>query len=297
MARYRAPAARRSRGGWWWRVVGAPIDPAPARSMVAGLLWQAIRGAATEAVPASAEVGRRYGEVLAENLGQPGFRELMLAATDLDTGRDIVAALLREPYRREFMAPRPGRERRAEVLDLAGSGRDQALDIVSAALTMPVACDPHLVPFGGESYWRGETHRLCDRPGVVMRLLEELSAAGVTQAIVVSAVAPADAPHRLAPPRLDLRHRLGDFLSAAEAAALRDALENARLRFDAIYVTSPQYNPVGPFDFGGAYDAASDRWHTLAEVIDRGYEDACHQFIEPVVGASGEQLVTSGFRP
>ncbi|MGE0447382.1 MAG: hypothetical protein AB7P99_19325, partial [Vicinamibacterales bacterium] len=193
---------------------------------------------------------------------------------------------------REFMAPRPGRERRAEVLDLAGSGRDQALDTVAAALTLPVACDPHLVPFGGDSYWRGETHRLCDRPGAVMRLLEELSAAGVTQAIVVSAVAPADAPHRLAPPRLDLRHRLGDFLAAAEAAALRDALENARLRFDAIYVTSPAYNPVGPFDFAGAYDAASDRWHTLAEVIDRGYEDAYHQFIEPVVGASGEQLVT-----
>ncbi|MGE0447121.1 MAG: hypothetical protein AB7P99_18000, partial [Vicinamibacterales bacterium] len=176
-ARYRAPAARRSRGGWWWRVAGAPIDPVPARRMVAGLIWQAIRGAAAEAVPASAEVGRRYGDVLAENLGQPGFRELMLAATDLDTGRDIVAALLREPYRREFMAPRPGRERRAEVLDLAGSGRDQALDTVAAALTMPVACDPHLVPFGGDSYWRGETHRLCDRPGAVMRLLEELSAA------------------------------------------------------------------------------------------------------------------------
>jgi hypothetical protein len=291
-ARYRAPAARRSRGGWWWGVAGAPLEATGMRDTMAAALWQLVRGAAADAVPETAVFGRRYAEVLGENLGQPGFRELMLVVTDLDTGRDVVAALLRDPYRRDFVAPRPGRERKAEVLDLAGPGRDQAFDIVAAALTVPVACDPHLVPFGGDSYWRGETHRLCDRPGAVMRLLEELSGAGVTQAIVVSAVAPAGAPHRLAPPRLDLRHRVGDYLAAAEAAALRDALENARLRFDAIFVTSPAHNPVGPFDVGGAYDASSDRWHTLAELMDVGYEDAYRQFIEPVVGASGEQLVS-----
>jgi hypothetical protein len=291
-ARYRAPAARRSRGGWWWRVAGAPIEATGMRDAMAAALWQLIRGAAADAVPAAAVFGRRYAEVLGENLGQPGFRELMLVVTDLDTGRDVVAALLRDPYRRDFVAPRAGRERKAEALDLAGPGRDQAFDMVAAALTVPVACDPYLVPFGGDSYWRGETHRLCDRPGAVMRLLEELSGAGVTQAIVVSAVAPAGAPHRLAPPRLDLRHRLGDYLAAAEAAALRDALENARLRFDAIFVTSPAHNPVGPFDVGGAYDASSDRWHTIAELMDLGYEDAYRQFIEPIVGASGEQLVS-----
>jgi hypothetical protein len=289
-ARRRAPVVRRSRGGWWWRLAAAPIDVAPLRDAVAGAIWQLIRGAASEAVPPGTVFGRRYADVVTENLGQPGFRELMIIATDLDTRRDVVAALLREPYRREFSAPRPGRERRADVLDLAGGGRDQAFDMVAAALTPPLGCDPQLVLFAGDSYWRGETHRLCDRPGAVARLLEELSGAGVTQAIVVSAVAPTDAPNRLAAPRLDLRTRLGEHLAAAEAAALRDALENARLRFDAIYVTCPAYNPVGPFDFAGAYDEASDRRHTLDEVMDRGYEDAYHQFIEPVVGASGEQL-------
>ena len=84
-------------------------------------------------------MGRRYSEVLAESLGQPGFRELMIVATDLDARRDVVGALLREPYRREFIAPRPGRERRSEVLDLAGAGRDHALDLVAAALTPPSA--------------------------------------------------------------------------------------------------------------------------------------------------------------
>jgi len=47
---------------------------------------------------------------------------------------------------------------------------------------------------------------------------------------------------------------------------------------------------MGPFDFGGAYDDRSDRRQPLAELLTRGYEDAYHQFIEPVVGASGEKV-------
>lgn len=289
-ARWRAPVARREQGGWWWRIVGAPLDVAQLRDAVAATVWQLIRGAAPDAPPSSAAFGRRYAEVAGENLGQPGFRELMVLATDLDTRRDVVAALLREPYRRDFLAPRPGRERQAEVLDLAGTGRDQAFDVIAGALTPPLGCDPHLISFSPDSFWRGETHRLCDRAGAVARLLEELSGAGVSQAVVVSAVTPAAAPHRLSPPRLDIRNRLGELLAASESAALRDALENARMRFDAIYLVCPSHNPVGPFDFTGAYDEASDRRHSLVEVMERGYEDAYHQFIEPVVGASGEEL-------
>ena len=70
----------------------------------------------------------------------------------------------------------------------------------------------------------------------------------------------------------------------------RYALGTARLRFDGVYVIAPSHNPIGPFDFAGAYDAASDRRDTLAELLQRGYEDAYRQFIEPVVGASGEHL-------
>ena len=91
-------------------------------------------------------------------------------------------------------------------------------------------------------------------------------------------------------PRLDPRSRLGEVLAAAEAAALRDALEMARLRFDSVYSISPAHNPVGPFDVAGAYDGASDRRQDLLELMAHAYEDAYHQFIEPVVGASGEQL-------
>jgi hypothetical protein len=280
---------RRVAGSPWWRMFGAPYDPAPVISLFSSAVWQLIRGAAQDTHPPH-DAGRRYAEMLAENLGQPGFRELMIVATDLDSRGDVVAAMLREPYKRDFIASRPGRERRSEALDLSGAGRAHAFDIVSAALTPPVACEPRLVSFASDGYWRGETHRLCDRPGSVIRLLEELAGAGVSQVVVVTAVTVSPAPHRLRTSRLDVRGRLGEFIAASEAATLREASELARLRFDAFYAICPSHNPVGPFDFGGAYDEASDRRHSTGELMDRGYEDAYHQFIEPVVGASGDMI-------
>jgi hypothetical protein len=38
------------------------------------------------------------------------------------------------------------------------------------------------------------------------------------------------------------------------------------------------------------YDERSDRIQSLSELMDRGYEDAYRQFIEPVVGAGGERI-------
>jgi hypothetical protein len=286
----RAPVRRRTEGAWWWRVAGAPVDPQGARQLFATAIWELIRGVAPSEQPPRTALGRRYSEVLQENLGQPGFGELVVVATDLDARRDIVAALLREPFRAEFIASRSGRNRRSEIVDLAGVGREHALDIVAGAVTPPMICEPELVTFAADGFWRGETHRVCDRPGAVNRLLEEVAAAGATQAIVVSAVSPSAAPHRLRATRLDVRGRLGEFQVAAESAALRDALEMARLRFDSVYVVCPAHNPVGPFDFAGAYDEASDRRQDLQELMERAYEDAYRQFIEPVVGASGEHL-------
>jgi hypothetical protein len=288
--RRRVPAKRQTRGPWLWSVAGAPVEAQVARDLFTDTIWRLIRAAAPEKRSSTAVMGRRYADVLAESLGQPGFRELLMIATDLDARRDVVAALLREPYRREFTAPRPGRERRSEVLDLAGVGREHALDVMAAALTPPLVCDPYLVTFAADSYWRGETHRVCDRPGAVARLLAEVAGAGASQVILVSAVVAGSAPHRLRAARLDLRHRLGETLAAAEAASLRDAIEMARLRFDAVYLICPAHNPVGAFDFTGAYDEASDRWQDVPELMERAYEDAYRQFIEPVVGASGEQL-------
>jgi hypothetical protein len=288
--RWRTPMRRRSIGGWWWDVLGTPLDALTARHALLDAIWQLIRGAAGTARPEARIVGRRYADVLTESLGQPGFRELITIATDLDARRDVIVAFLREPFRSSFLTSREGRDRRAEVLDLAGFGREHGLEVVAASLTPPVGFDPALVTFGPDSYWRGETHRLCDRPEAIGRLIEELDVAGVQQLILVSGVAVAGGPHRLSSPRLDTRHRLGDYLVAAESIALEQAVTLARSRFEAVYVVAPSHNPLGPFDFAGVYDEASDRRQEVGELMDLGYSDAHRQFIEPVVGASGEQL-------
>jgi len=166
------------------------------------------------------------------------------------------------------------------------------MDALAAALAVPVATDPHLMTFPPDGPWRGETHRAWDRPAALGRLLDEVALAGAEQVIVLSA-APAPArPHELSSGRVDLRGRAGEYLTASEAADLRDSVEQARAaqRFRAVYVVRPAHNPLGPFDFGGVYDERSDRDWLLAELVDRGYQDAYRQFIEPVVAAGGERI-------
>lgn len=283
---------RGPRSRWREAVLGTLLEAAGLQTVVADTIWQLVRGAAT-APPTRKEIGRRYGEVLADSLGQPGVRELVIVATDVDARQDMTAALLREPYRKAFLAPRQGRERQAEALDLAGSGRDHAFDFVCGAVTPCTGAAPHYLTFAPDSYWRGETHRITDRPGLIVKLLEELEGAGVEQVIVVSAVHARLTPHKLTPPSAGASHRLGDAIAAMEAATLRDALSAEWPGFRAVFTIAPVHNPVGPFDVTGAYDQASDRHHTLAELMERGAEDAHRQFIEPVVGASGEHLEKS----
>ena len=61
-------------------------------------------------------------------------------------------------------------------------------------------------------------------------------------------------------------------------------------RFAALFEIRPRHNPLGPFDFAGCYDERSDRRQTLAELVDRGYEDAFRQFVDAVVAASGDWM-------
>ncbi len=286
-----APARRRVGRGWMWRLFGSPLSIAPLLDAVCDQLWSLIRGAAPIVTPPRRELGRRYLELLIENLGQPGFRELLLIAHDVDARRDLLFGLLSEPHRsRYFNRPVLDGSRQAEAFDLSGVGRDYIMDALAANLTLPVATDPHLIRFSPESAWRGETHRICDRPASFERLLEELRVAGAEQVIVVAAAPSAARVHELASGRGDPRGRAGEQLAAFEVAGLRDALEGAGGRFAGLFVIRPAHNPLGPLDVGGVYDERSDRTYVLSELLDRGYEDAFRQFIEPVVAASGERI-------
>jgi hypothetical protein len=108
----------------------------------------------------------------------------------------------------------------------------------------------------------------------------------------VTATPPQGRPHELSSERGDLRGHAAEPLAAFEGAGLRDVLEQWNGRFAGLFVIRPTHNPLGPLDFDGIYDERSDRTHTLSELVDRGYEDAYRQFIEPVVAASGDRLET-----
>jgi hypothetical protein len=284
---------RRTRPTLMWRLLGSPLSVGGIFDRALAQLWNLIRGAAAVAAPSSRDLARRYIELLSDNLGQPGFRELLITTHDMDARRDVVFALLSPQHRARFFG-RPGAPESAgrylEAFDLSGASREHAFDALAAALALPVATEPRLVTFSAEGAWRGETHRLCDRPGALGRLLQEVAGAGAEQVIIVSASAPEARAHELSSGRADLRGRAGEHLTAFEAAGLRDVLELFGGRFAGLFVVRPVHNPLGPLDFAGVYDERSDRMHSLSELVDRGYEDAYRQFIEPVVGAGGERM-------
>jgi hypothetical protein len=292
-SRARIAGRKRERGAFWWRVFGAPIESHGAVAYWQASLWRLITGGARATRLDQAELSRRYSELLAENLGQPGFRELLVLVHDLDTRRDIAAAALTEPHRRGFFGRRAAGaaavpERAGETLDLTGADRAHAMDVLAAALSLPVVTEPWPVTFSADSYWRGETHRWCDRPGSLARLLEEVHAAGAEQVVVVTASTADRDPHTLADLRLDGRGRIGAWLAAESAASVRDALRAAAPSFRCLLTIAPDYNPLGPLDMVGCYDERSDRVQLLSETIDQGYADAYRQFIEPVVGAADQ---------
>jgi hypothetical protein len=291
LSSFRARAKRRTQHGTMWRLIGSPLTAGAVVERSLAELWNLIRGAAPLAAPPPAELGRRYVELLSDNLGQPGFRELLVTVHDMDARRDLVFAMLGTAHRQRFFG-RPGAQeqlgRALETFDLAGVGRDHALDALAGALALPVATEPHLATFSAEGIWRGETHRVCDRPGALARLLQEVGLAGAEQIILVSASAPPGRAHELNAGRGDLRGRAGEQLGAFEAAGLRDILEQFDGRFAGLFIIRPGHNPLGPLDFAGVYDERSDRTLPLSELMDRGYGDAYRQFIEPVVGAGGE---------
>jgi len=281
---------RRSRGAAFWRLLSAPLTAESLVARCSSEIWNLIRGAAPLAAPTRTQLSRKYVELLADNLGQPGFRELLLIVHDVDARRDLVLSLLSPEHRSRFFS-RPSAEpgwRQAEAFDLAGVPRDHAMDALAAALSVPLATDPHLMTFAADGPWRGETHRVCDRPESLGRLIEEAGNAGAEQIILVAPSPPAARPHELSAGRADLRGRAGEHVAAFEAASLRDVQEQFAGRFASFFVIRPDHHPLGAFDFKGVYDQRSDRVQTLSELVDRGYEDAYHQFIEPVVGAGAE---------
>lgn len=286
-----ARAPRRQRGHWLWRLLGAPVDSARFAATAMSALWDLLRGGAALARPRAADLSARLSELLVSGAGQPGHRDLLLTVHDLDARRDLVFGMIAgDAGRRLFPGVTGPAGRRAEAFDLADAGKASLIDVLSGALTLADLSEPHLLGFPVDSVWRGEVHRLADRPASLSRLLEEAAAAGIEQAIIVTASAEVGGPHDLRPARLDPRGRAGEWLAAEETAAVRDAVRYAQAHFHAVFVIRPAHNALTPLDLAGADDLSSDRRATAAELVTRGHDDAHRLFIAPALGAAGERV-------
>lgn len=291
LAWWQAPLYRRTAGGRAWALLGSPIDAGLAIQHATEAVWRLLKGGAAIKTPDAKDLSKRYAELLADSLGQPGFRELLLVVHDMDAHRDLVFGLVRDPFRKALFPPPGGvSSRRAEAHDLSGGTQAFTADVLAAALTLPGVSEPRLVQFAADAYWRGETHRLVDRPACLARLIEEAAAAGAEQVVIIAATPEPPGPHELRPPRLDGLGRIGEQLASTEATVLSDAVRHLHHRFHGVYLIRPAHNPIRPLDLTGAYDEKSDRVQTLDELMERGFEDAYRQFIEPVVGASGDRM-------
>lgn len=297
-----------------------PFDGARASERLRRSLWEVARGVALSGPPPAAEeLSRKYVALALENLGQPGFRELVLRVGDLETGRALPFVLLADGPRAAFTAAR-ARERRSrlegvpDAVDLRAPEHAALLfDVVTTGLLPPLVAPPLRMAFPRGGIFAGEVHRLSDASVVAGSGLAEALDAGAEQVILVSG----------SPEQAGLRPRRRGPLALADAALLaleRQAIEpdllaaerinrmvetlgheaddgvrawqdpetGRLLRAFALYVIRPATRALGPLELDGAVDPASEVVHTLADLAELGYRDAYRQFVEPVVGAVPE---------
>jgi hypothetical protein len=277
------------------------LDAEPGIARLRRGLWEIARGAALSGAPTSeAELGRRYVALVAENLGEPGFRELILRVADLERGRALGFALLGDAE--------PSRVR-DDMLDLRAPGQAALLfDALTTGLLFPLAMPLRRVVFPKGTVHAGETHRLTDASLVPGCGIEEALAAGAEQVVVVTgapdqvslparrrgplarvdatlraleqqAAAEIDAVERTNRIVGTLGHRVGGGRGAWEDPATGEVTSEVDL-----WVIRPRRRTLGPTELDGARDPATEVLQTVDDLVERGFRDAFRQFIEPVVG-------------
>jgi hypothetical protein len=271
-------------------------------------LAEVAAGAALRDRPSGQDLGRRYLALLGENLGQPGFRELILRAADLDRGGALSFVLLRDgsaggPALREGCL--------ADAIDLRVPGHEALFfDALASGLAGPLALPLWRVSLPKGVAHGGETHRLADATFLAGTGIEEAVAAGAEQVILVTGapetaatlarkrgpLACLDASLRTleaqAAREIDaalrqnrivatLGHRTADGGAAWEDPATGEVYGEIGL-----WVIRPARRSLGPMELDGVRDPATEVLQTTDDLLDRGFRDAYRQFVEPVVGQS-----------
>jgi hypothetical protein len=296
------------------------LDADPASRRLGAFLAEVSRGPTIPGKPATeVDLSRRFVALLSDNLGQPGFRELILRAADLDSGTVLPFVLLKDDHRKAFAAAH-GRGPRSEVegltraVDLRAPGYDALLfDALVTGLRPPGVAPVRRVTFPRRGIHAGETRRLADATLLVGCGISEALAAGAEQIVVATAV-----PERAgSSPRRRGLLALADGLAAAlerqavevdlrtterlnrvfetlldevdgETPTWQDPATGRRLQPVPVYVIRPERRGIGPLELGGARDPATEVVETVEDLLERGYRDAYALFVEPVVGATAE---------
>lgn len=285
------------------------LDAAPGLARLRRGLWEIARGAALSGGPPSdAELGRRYVALLADNLGEPGFRELVLRAADLDRGEALTFTLLRGGD----AAPGPSGEGPLRgAVDLRAPGHDALfVDALATGLLGPMDMPMRRVSFPKGAPHAGEVHRLTDATFAPGSGIAEALAAGAAQVIVVTGVPEAAAPlaRRRGPlARVDAAMRLLERQAVREVAeaerlnrmvstlghrgtdgrgAWEDPARGRVYREIDLWVIRPERRALGPMELDGARDPVTEVLQTTADLVELGFRDAYRQFVEPVVGQS-----------
>ncbi|HLA77575.1 MAG TPA: hypothetical protein VJU18_08365, partial [Vicinamibacteria bacterium] len=296
----------------------SPLDPSPGRDRLARGLWEISRGSAVSVgAPGPAEIGRRYVALASENLGQPGFRELIVRAADLETGDSLAFVLLEDGPRARFLKARSRGSRSAPggppgVVDLRQAGHDALFfEAVASGLLPPGATPLGRLCFPKGGPHAGETHRLTDAALVAGCGIAEALAAGAEQVIVVTAMPErASLPLRRRGARATVegvaatleRQTVESDLRAAErinrmVATLGHATTEGRRAWEdpatgrqyrefGLYLIRPPRRGLGPLEFDGAEHPGTEVQETLLDLLEQGYHDAYRLFIEPVLGAA-----------
>jgi hypothetical protein len=281
------------------------LDAKPGIERLRRGLWEVARGAALSGgPPGEAELGRRYVSLLAENLGEPGFRELVVRAADLERGDSLAFAVLRGAEGAAGPAASP-----EETVDLRAPGHDVLLfDALATGLLCPMAMPLRRVTFPRGGARAGETHRLTDATFVPGCGIAEAIAAGAEQVIVVTGVPETRTPlaRRRGPlARVDaavrsLERQAGGEIDEAERinrlvstlghrtpdgrGAWQDPAKGRVYREVDLWVIRPEWRTLGPMELDGTRDPATEVRQTTDDLLEQGWRDAYRQFVEPVVG-------------
>jgi hypothetical protein len=284
-------------------VTTPPFTLDPLRRKLVELLWQAVRGTSTEARPVDAsQLSLAYTDMLEGNLGHGGFRELILYALDVDSGRENRFVLLKERYLKRWcdgVQQAGARERDREPIDLSREGKELLFDVIVAAASPLGLAHPVEIPLPLGTKAGGEVHGFVSSVVGAENAVADAIAAGAEQVLYVTSFMSGEA---LAG---------GTWERAGEISA------RLRLEQDMRYLGSEQNVPIfvirpdrvrrSAFEFAGrargalAGRAAKGKREgeeapvSLRAVVAQGERDASRLFVRPALGVSiletGEQTI------